>query len=324
MPRSPTLRLRPGLALIPIALPALSAACASPPPPPRPEPVLDEKGCPPPQVFGSGETRPQRIRLENRTDRTLTVFIDRCFHHTRLADVPPGGWRQPRLPRPLVAFPEGYRLHAFDLEEGRLVGTWVTPAVAEPVLEVVFREGGAVDRGALTPIELGEDAGGVGDFAVLDVGDGTGYAATFSSNGSGILTWSCGDRRPYLTLSTGRRVEGRVDARVRTDGGEWEDLGTLEVSEGFTDSAIVPGEWLPALTARALEAATLDVVLEDEAGSRIVHRFALEGLGESLGRFPCWGAQDLSGGSGAAETPEGPGTHGETGADREASRPDAD
>ena len=67
--------------------------------------------CPVPLDRSEGRTVPRRIRLANETADTLDVWLDRCFRHTRLGTIPPGGVLQPRLPERLVAFPEGLRLH---------------------------------------------------------------------------------------------------------------------------------------------------------------------------------------------------------------------
>ncbi|HZD04241.1 MAG TPA: hypothetical protein VE173_04965, partial [Longimicrobiales bacterium] len=81
-----------------------AGACGGPPPPPPVPPVAAANGCPLPLLFSPDQAHPRYVRIENPGPEPRTVFIDRCFWHTRLADVPPGQVRQVRLPGELVAY----------------------------------------------------------------------------------------------------------------------------------------------------------------------------------------------------------------------------
>lgn len=255
--------------------------------------------CPPPLLLRDGQVRPVRVRLENPTSDTLTVFLDRCFHHTRVARIAPGQWVQAPLPRQLVAFPEGLRFHAFDATGDGYVGTWVAPVRKEPILRLTLASAQAVPDSLLTHFALRAGQARVGNFAVSDDEDrGVGYAAVFARDTPAILSWACGeDGRRYLTLGTGGSLGGdRVAVRLRLDGGAWSD-GVWGVSSGPSDAAVVPEADVERLTLDALGARRLEVVLRPTAGAPQAHVFDLEGLDGALAGKPCFsGLLDSGGG----------------------------
>lgn len=292
------------------ALPLLAGGCGGNQPLPVVEPSGDESGrfCPLPLVFGQGEVRPVRIRIENRTDRPLLVFIDRCYHHTRMADVPPGRIRQPSLPERLVAFPEGLRFHAFDGQAGDHVGVFTVPVEERPVLHLLLDEERRVDPDSLTTFLLSEDQRSemAGSWALRTEDQGGGWAALWANPGAGILTWSCVEDRRGVTLGTSDSFTGdAVAVRVRRDDGEWVDMGAWPVQRGIRDALVVPEERYQDLRRWFGGTGTVDLVTEDgangatgatreqgEEGSirRRVHRFETEGLEEALAALGCWGA----------------------------------
>lgn len=281
-------------------LPLFAVACGGSQPLPVVEPAGDESGrfCPLPLVFGQGEVRPVRVRIENRTDRPLLVFIDRCYHHTRVADIPPGRIRQPSLPERLVAFPEGLRFHAFDGQAGDHVGVFTVPVEERPVLHLVLDEARRADPDSLAQFLLSEVQGSemAGTWALRTEDEGGGWAALWANPGAGILTWSCVEDRRGVTLGTSDSFTGdAVDVRVRRDDGEWAGLGAWPVQRGIRDALVVPEERHGDLRRWFGGSATVDLVTEDgegggEARARRAHRFETEGLEEALAALGCWGA----------------------------------
>lgn len=109
-------------------------------PPPSPTPRLGASPCPAPAVRTADRILPRRIRLVNETPDTVDVWIDRCFHHTRLATLPPDGVAQPRLPEPLLPFEEGLRIHTHTVgDDARYFGRFAVDLDPVPVLELVIR-----------------------------------------------------------------------------------------------------------------------------------------------------------------------------------------
>lgn len=278
---------------------SLVCACGGPRLPETPSPaggMLDR--CPPPLLRQDGEVRPVRVRLENATSDTLTVFLDRCFHHTRVATVAPGQWVQEPLPNQLVAFPEGLRFHGFDARGRTYVGTWVAPVRNEPILRLTLASAEAVPDSMLTHFALRAGQARVGNFAVSDDEEpGVGYAAVFARNTPAILSWACGEEgRRYLTLGTGGSLGGdRVPVRLRLDGGSWREE-VWEVSSGLSDAAVAPEGDVERLTTDALRARRLEVILHPTAGAPQAHVFDLDGLEEALAGRPCFSGLVGSGG----------------------------
>lgn len=288
----------------------LAAGCGGSRPLPVLEPPGDENGrfCPLPLVFSQGQVRPVRIRIENRMDRPLLIFIDRCYHHTRMADVPPGRIRQPSLPERLVAFPEGLRFHAFDGDKGDHVGVFTVPMEERPVLHLVLDEKARSDPDSLATFLLSEDqrAEMAGTWALRTEDEGGGWAALWANPGAGILTWSCVDDRRGVTLGTSDSFTGdAVDVRVRRDDGGWVPLGAWPVQRGIRDALVVPEELHPDLRRWFAGRAMVDLVTEDREGggegvsrSRRVHRFETDGLEEALAALGCWGTAAQAGSAG--------------------------
>lgn len=265
-------------------------ACGGPatPPVPRPSPAGGLDRCPPPIVFRAGEVRPIRVRFDNVSGDTLTVFIDRCMHHTRLATVAPGRWTQVPLPDRLVAFPEGLRFHVYDETESRRVGTYVAPVVAEPILEVRLGEAEVVPDSALSRFRAAEGQGEVGDFAVSE--EHGGYSAVWARTSAAILTWSCDDAgKRFVTLSTADKLAGDEAAVSLVAGaGRPEPVGRWPVQEGVTDALVVPDEAIADVTLRALEAVSLNIVIEDAEGRRTAHSFPTDDLRGALAGRACF------------------------------------
>ena len=183
----------------------LLAACAKAPPPPLPPEAARLGVCPPPLAFEAGAVVPRWVRLENRMADTLTVFIDRCWRHTLVADVPPGMARQVRLPESVVAYPEGLRFHVFDKRATTHLGVYALPVESRPVLSLVVDGESRVEQGRLEWYDLEEEGSGrgAGRFALGSDEQGA-YAAVWADGSPAILTWACseGDGRRHLALST--------------------------------------------------------------------------------------------------------------------------
>lgn len=288
--------MRPYCARSCIAAAALAAAaCGGPPAPPSPVPrgISALERCPPPLLAPAGRDPTRRVRFENRTADTLSVFMDRCFQHTRVADVPPGATRLVRLPARLVAFPEGFRFHAFNPTTPEFVGTFVAPVTDEPVMDVLLSPGTVTPDSALAPV-LSVDGGGrgerVGAFAVSETGGATGFAAVWARGSLAILTWACGeDGGRHLTLSLDGKLPGtRAGVRMRLDKGAFEDVGSWRVAEGVSDALVAPADVVEPITRKALGAATMHLVFTDEDGRRGVHSFPLADLERALAGRACF------------------------------------
>lgn len=280
----------------------MAAGCGGPavPPTPVPQGVSALDRCPPPLLTSAGSTRARRVRLVNRTADTVTVFIDRCFHHTRVASVSPGGSRLMRLPEPLVAFPEGLRFHAYHASRGEHIGVFTVAVTDAPVIDLLLAADAAVPDSRLTPVAFNPGDGRVGSFAVSDGPPGAGgpdrgpdqggYAAVWARRTLAILTWACdaGGRR-HLTLSTGDKLGGGpATVRLRWDGGTFADAGSWTISTNVTDAVLAPRAQVDALTRRALAANELDVLLIDDQGGRHLHEFTIEGLERALEARRCF------------------------------------
>lgn len=282
------------------------AACGGPPPAPPPvPPELEGRDCPLPLVLPPDEVRPRFVRLRNPTDTELAVFLDRCFWHTRLADVPPGRFRQPRLPDELIGFEEGLRFHAYDHADGRYVGTWVSPVGESGVLEVVLGEEERVERDSLAGdygLPKGAERSAADQTRTTD--PERGYAAVWGLGGGGVLTWACSDDVLFLSVALGRKTRSgqragagdpRVDERpppipvgVRFDpSGAWSDAGAWPVTTSFTDAVVAPAEWADSITLRALETGRLELQTDEGRLRRTTFVFDVEGMGAELRLLPC-------------------------------------
>ena len=119
-----------------LAAALLSAACAHrATTPPSELNVLGDPRCPLPLVWPSAEQTPRRVRIRNRTADTLVVDLDRCFRYTTLAPVAPGQVVQANLPARMIAYPDGFRFHAFT--GSPRVGSWRVLPVPGLTLELV-------------------------------------------------------------------------------------------------------------------------------------------------------------------------------------------
>jgi len=267
--------------------------CAGPPSPSPPGPSSASSGgrlCPLPLLFPEPQLRPRRVRIENRTADTLFVWIDRCWRHSRVAIVPPGRARQPELPRPLPDYPGGLRFFAYAPGRDERVGTWVVPAEPVPILRLDITEGSGVDRSSLRRFRLPQhEDRTVGSFRLGGTERG-GYATLLSDPGAAVLTLSCVDGRPGLTVTVPRRFEGAsVGVRARSPASEWVGLGRWPRRPGPRDLLRAPeGVLERAVRVLSHEGAVELELTGDGPPARL--RFEPRGLAEVLAALGCRGS----------------------------------
>lgn len=233
--------------------------------------------------------------MVNRTEDTLTVFVDRCFWYTRMARIPPGKARQARLPGELIAYDGRLLFHAFTVSEH--VGSFTTPIEPVPVVEVVLDDSLAVDRETLPSyvLDRGEARQAVERTVVTDLEHG--YTAVWGVGGGGILTWACSRGDPYLSVATGsslRREVASVEVRYRLDDGEWSEPEPWEVVRSLTDAVVAPRERVDELTRAILAAERVQFDVEERRrwrspSFRFQFHFAFDvsGVAPELGGLPC-------------------------------------
>jgi len=172
------------MAICVLVLGLLAQACRTAGPPPEPvPPQITGESCPLPVLMPAGKPQPRWVRMVNRTSDTLTVFVDRCFWHTRLARVPPGTARRALLPGELIAYDGGLLLHAFTSREH--FGSFLTPIRPEPLLEMELTAAGIVDQDRLPSYALkpGEERPATERTVMTDTMRG--YTAVWGIGGGG-------------------------------------------------------------------------------------------------------------------------------------------
>lgn len=271
-----------------IALPLFGCAGGggTAPPSPVPRGLSELDRCPAPLLRAAGESVVRRVRVVNRTGVEATVFVDRCFRHTRVVDVPPGAERLARLPRELIAFPEGLRFHAFDMAEREYLGVYTVQPDDGPVYDLILDDGLAVPDSALVPLVFDPSHARVGSFVV----ESGRFAAVWARGTMAVLTWACdGDARRHLTLSTGDTFAGEhVSVEVRAGREEFVAAGDWTVARDVSDALLAPADEAGQVTARALGATTLAVLVVGEGGVRRVHEFGVGELARALDDLGCW------------------------------------
>lgn len=205
-----------------------------------------------------------------------------------MAIVPPGRVRQPELPRPLPDYPEGLRFFAYAPGRDQRVGSWVVPAEPVPILRLEITEGSGVDRSSLGRFRLPEHQDrSVGSFR-LGGSERGGYATLPSVPRAGILTLSCVEGRPGLTLTLPSRFEGEsVAVRVRAGESAWTELGRWPRRPGPHDALRAP-EGVLELAARALaheDGVDFELTGDGPAGRL---RFEPRGISDVLAELGCW------------------------------------
>jgi hypothetical protein len=270
------------------------AGCASAPP--APPPVLagpTRVDCPLPLVWASAAETPRRVRITNPTDRLLTVVVDRCFNHTLIDDVPPGTTIQPVLPRRLIAYPEGIRFHAFDLEGERFVGSWHVAAEPKPLLELVLDTTTRV-AGDLFYFDVKQ--GSTSAPMMREGDDGEDYVMLPDVGGGGFLIWSCGEGRRWLSLSTGLKLGGdSTGVRVAFDRVEFANE-PWPILQSLTDAVLAPEAQVDPLTTRAAAArltnftvATATRANDGSANPRTVtYGFRTDSIASRIETLPCF------------------------------------
>jgi hypothetical protein len=240
--------------------------------------------------------------MENHTDATLQLWVDRCYWYSYLDEVEPGGVVVPELPARLVRFAEGLRFQAFDDSAKAHFGTFVLDlggsAARGPLPVLVLSDSTVRDRGTLQRYLFDQSAGtGAPKSPVITSEDGDAtYTAVFAERSGAILSWSCTeDGERHLVLSTAGPLAGSaVSVRSRvgfdTEGEELRDEGVWRVQKGFTDAALAPTEVAERLTREALESGRVELALQEETGSMQGHSFTTEGVEEALAGG-CWGGE---------------------------------
>ena len=85
--------------------------------------------------IGSPIDRPTRLEVWNETGKDLRITLDQCGHTAHLGWVASGNRVSFRLPPELVQFPDGLRLHAWDVAADASFGTYgVQPNALVPRL----------------------------------------------------------------------------------------------------------------------------------------------------------------------------------------------
>lgn len=265
------------------------ASCGGPPPSPPPVPLeVVGSACPLPLVFAPDEPHPRRVRIVNEMEEEIHVFLDRCFWHSRMADVPPGSWRQARLPGELIAHEGALWFHAFDGE--RRVATYAVEVRPEPVLRLVLSptDTAAEDvRPRWDPLPEGaERSAGPTVLASSEQG----FVSVWGVAGGGVLTWSCrGDEGPWLSLTLGRKTRGSEPPAVEVElGGEWRDAGRWTVMESVTDALVAPREVDDALTRDLLDAGRARIRVREHRSRNTVFAFETAGVQGRLRDLACW------------------------------------
>ena len=275
------------------------AACATARPAPPPELVAAvDPRCPLPLVWPSPEQTPRRVRIRNATADSLVVIVDRCFHYTTLASVPPGGLVQAALPPRLIGYPGGIRFHAYIESEARFVGAWHVEPRPTPSLELVldsltrvqaelFLYDALRDTSTTAP-RLLEDGQGETYLMLPEVADG------------GFLIWSCGAGRRWISMSTGVKMPAdTVDVSTRFDRGDWSPEERWEVLRAQTDAVLVPDAAIDSLTARVARAGLVNVSVvmrrfrPSPTGRTVpptttTFGFRTEGFVQRLGELSCY------------------------------------
>lgn len=265
------------------------AGCGGPPPAPPPVPEeASDPPCPLPLAFARDEPRPRHVRIENDTGRELEVYLDRCFWLSRLAVVPPGGWRQARLPGTLIPFEDALWFHAFDGAEGW--ATYSIPVRAEAVLRLVLAPtDSTVEQARPRWNPLPEGAERPRGPPLLADAD-RGFVSVWGVGGGGVLTWACrGDEGPWLSLTLDRSSRATEPPGVQVEiEGEWRDAGRWAVLESVTDALVAPLDVGARLT-RSIPSTDLVRIDVDEGRSRTtMYAFEVGDVPPLLETLPCW------------------------------------
>lgn len=286
----------PALARGPAVAPVLAlgvtlalAACGGPPPAPPPVPAeVAGSPCPLPLAFARDEPRPRYVRIENATEQELEVYLDRCFWLSRMAKVPPGSWRQARLPGSLVTYRDALWFHAFGGDE-----RWTAYSIdvhPEPVLRLVLspRDSAAQEeRPRWNPLPEGVDRRR-GPPLIADTDRG--FVSVWGVGGGGVLTWACrGDEGPWLSLTLDRSTRSEEPPAVEVEiDGEWRDAGRWSVLESVTDALVAPLD-VAARLSRDLPDTDLVRINVDEGRRRsTVYAFEVQEVPPVLATLPCW------------------------------------
>ena len=229
--------------------------------------------------------------MRNGTDRPLTIWLDRCFRHTRMTDLPAGGSRAARLPDHLVAYDGRLLFHAFDAEKKLYRGTWAVDAREGPIVELRLEEGGGISRDSAFANRLALTAGtarGLDEGPVVDE-EGE-WLAVWGIGGGGALSWTCrGDDGPFASVALGRTTgRERLEVEVAVDDGAWEELGLGEVVSSITDAVVLDEGRSRALAERIRGSHRLRVrVGGSRRGRRTVFAFPAEGVTERVAALHC-------------------------------------
>jgi hypothetical protein len=280
-----------GLAMGPLVQACRTAGSTPETVPPR----IVSENCPLPVLIPAGKPRPRWLRMVNRTSDTLTVFVDRCFWHTRLARVPPGKARRALLPDELIPYDGGLLMHAFTSREH--FGSFLTPIRPEPLLEVELTGTGVVDEGRLPHYALEPGEGRAATERTIVTDTVRGYTAVWGIGGSGVLTWACSQGDAHLSVAIGANLPAntkKAKVRHRLDEGEWSQGEGWEVVRSGTDAVVAPRPLMEELTRLLMDAERVSFRVERERpgrrlgyGSTYSFAFDVRNLRPELERLPC-------------------------------------
>lgn len=279
-------RVGPGTALA-LALDLLGA-CGGPPatPPPVPAAAAPD-GCPLPLLFSPDQDHPRYVRIENPGREPRTVFIDRCFWHTRLAEVPPGQVRQVPLPGELVTYHGSLFFHAYDRE--RRVASYRLDVGTGPILRLVLEPEEEAPPDSLPRWKLPEGTGRSAGPTVLADPDGA-WVSVWGVGGGGVLTWACaGEEGPWLSVTLGREARGEAPPAVEVefDDRSWEDAGSWQVMRSVTDAVVAPLETGAHLTEEARSAEHVRVRIREGRWGSTTFAFRIGAVRDHLPSLSC-------------------------------------
>lgn len=95
-------------------------------------------------MWQAGELRPANVEVVNRSDDSISVWLDRCNGHTRVADLAAGDSVVVTLPNGAVSFNGKLRFISYH-DQGRAISVQLVPPEANPHIRLVLSRAVASD-----------------------------------------------------------------------------------------------------------------------------------------------------------------------------------